>query len=249
MKFGKWLGGGLGWVLGGPLGGVLGFALGSLFDKAELIEENQKDFHGYSKKSSGRHTGQGDFIVSLLVLAAAVMKSDGKTLRSELDYLKQFLVRQFGEQAALQQLQIFKKILEQDIPLEQVCEQIKSHMPSSARLQLIHFLYGISQADGNVSKEEVKIIDRISSLLGIPHVDVESVKATYYRDTKHDYIILETDERASDEEIKKAYRKMAMKYHPDKLAGLGEAVQKAGEEKFRRVQEAYENIKKQRGMV
>lgn len=121
-------------------------------------------------------------------------------------------------------------------------------MPISARLQLLHYLFGISKADGDVSDSEIRVIEQIATYLNISHADSNSIKAMYYRDTQSDYRILEIDAHASDEELKKAYRKMAMKYHPDKVAGMGEAVQKAAEEKFKKVQEAYENIKKRRNI-
>jgi DnaJ like chaperone protein len=69
----------------------------------------------------------------------------------------------------------------------------------------------------------------------------------YFRDVNSDYKILEIEPEATTEEIKKAYRKVAIKFHPDKVASLGEDVQKAAKEKFQKVLEAYENIKKQRG--
>jgi len=102
IKFGKWLGSGLGWAFGGPLGGVLGFALGSLFDASDVKDD------GSTVKHSSTRQGAGDFTVSLLVLSAAVMKSDGKTLKSELDYVKRFLATQFGEEHAQEQLLILK---------------------------------------------------------------------------------------------------------------------------------------------
>ena len=70
----------------------------------------------------------------------------------------------------------------------------------------------------------------------------------YYKDSDSAYAVLEISPDATDEEVKSAYRRMAMKNHPDKVATLGPEVQKAAEEKFRKVQEAYETIKKQRGM-
>lgn len=243
VKFGKWLGGGLGWALGGPLGGILGFALGSAFDAASVtVQTNGKT---YSSRGSAPHVG--DFAASLLVLSAAVMKSDGKTLKSELDYVKRFLSQQFGEQNAQQQIQLLKEILKQEIPLHDVCNQIKHYMPHSERLQIIHYLFGISKADGHVHELELQTIHTIANYLGVSAADFNSLKAMYFRDTNSDYLILETTPSATEEEIKKAYRKMAVKFHPDKVAALGEDVQKAANEKFQKVQAAYENIKKQRG--
>jgi DnaJ like chaperone protein len=241
VKFGKWLGGGLGWAFGGPLGGVLGFALGSMFDAADVTVQTQDG----KPANTGNHVG--DFAVSLLVLSAAVMKSDGKTMKSELDFVKKFLVMHFGEQHATQQIALLKEILTQEIPLRDVCFQIKQYMPHSERLQLIHYLFGISKADGHVHELELQTILNISNYLGVSQADFNSLKAMYFKDTESDYKILEIEKSASDDEIKKAYRKMAVKYHPDKVAALGEEVQKAAKEKFQKVQQAYENIKKQRG--
>jgi DnaJ like chaperone protein len=245
IKFGKWLGGGLGWVLGGgPLGAVLGFALGSMFDAASVTV--QKSGPDNFKQPIAPHAG--DFAVSLLVLSAAVMKSDGRTLKSELDYIKRFLTAQFGEEHAQQQLLLLKEILKQEIPLRDVCIQIKQYMPHSERLQLIHYLFGISKADGHVHELELQTIHSIANYLGISAADFGSLKAMYFRDTNSDYRILELDPDATDDEVKKAYRKMAVKFHPDKVAALGEEVQQAAKQKFQKVLEAYENIKKQRGM-
>lgn len=240
VKFGKWLGGGLGWAIGGPLGAVLGFALGSALDAASVTIKTES-----GKQATASHIG--DFAASLLVLSAAVMKSDGKTLKSELDFVKKFLVNQFGEVNAQQQIAMLQQILKQDIPLHDVCNQIRHFMPHSERLQLIHYLFGIAKADGHVVAAEKDIIATIANYLGVSHADFNSLKAMYFRDTYSDYTILEITTNATDEEVKKAYRKMAVKYHPDKVAALGEDVQKAAKEKFQKVQEAYEAIKKQRG--
>ena len=243
IKFGKWLGGGLGWALGGPLGGVLGFALGSMFDAASVTV--QTGGPSFDPRHTAPHAG--DFAASLLVLSAAVMKSDGKTLKSELDYVKSFLVNQFGERHAQEQILVLKEILKQEIPLQQVCQQIRQYMPHAERLQLVHYLFGISKADGHVHQSELDTISTISNYLGVNPADFNSLKAMYFRDTNSDYRILEIEPSATDEEVKKAYRKMAVKFHPDKVAALGEDVQRAAKEKFQKVQEAFENIKKQRG--
>lgn len=245
IKFGKWIGGGLGAALGGPLGAVLGFALGAALDEADVTVQQQAGGNAYS--SAGSSTASGDFAASLLVLSAAVMKSDGRTMKSELDFVKKFFVAQFGERVASEQVQLLKEILKQEIPLYDVCLQIKHFMPHAQRLQIVHYLFGISQADGHVHPKELDVIHTISNYLGVNINDFNSLKAMYFRDAESDYKILEIESSASVEEIKKAYRKMAVKFHPDKVLDLGEEFQKAAKEKFQKVQEAYENIKKQRG--
>ncbi len=245
-KYAKWLGGGLGWVLGdGPIGALIGFAIGSIFDSAEITTfSTTSDQHPFS---SGP-TQAGDFSTVLLVLSAAVMKSDGAALRSELEYVRRFFENTFGTQVAAQQMLLLREILKKEIPLHEVCEQVRHHMSLPQRLQLLHYLFGISKADGSIHPKEIEMVELIAQYLHIPKPDSDSIKAMYYKDTGSEYKILEVEATATDEEVKKAYRRMAVKYHPDKVTDLGEDVQRAAKEKFQRLQEAYEHIKKERGM-
>ncbi len=239
-KFGKWIGGGLGWAFGGPIGGIIGFTIGSMFDGgSETIKTGTRT--GYSG-----HTTTGGYVMSLLVLVAAVMKADGKILKSELDYVKRFLVQNFGEASAAEAIRMLRDLLQQTIPVNEVCRQIQQNMNYSARLQLLHFLYGIAQADGVVDPREKDLINVIGREMGISGSDLSSIQAMFIPNTESDYKILEIERSATDEEIKKAYRRMAMKYHPDKVVHLGEDFQKAANEKFQKVNQAYENIKKER---
>lgn len=241
-KFGKWIGGGLGWAFGGPIGALLGFALGTVVDKTIEVENDPRQRgKGYSSKP-------GDFGASLLVLVAAVMKADGKVLKVELDYLKRFFYKQFGAERTKQHLLLLRELLKQDIPLEEVCLQIKTYTMYPARLQLLHLLFGVAAADGDVHFKELEVIGKISGLLGIQQKDYVSIKAMFCKEVDGDYKILEIDKNASNEEVKKAYRKMAVKYHPDKVSHMGDEYKAAAKEKFQKVQEAYENIKKARGM-
>jgi DnaJ like chaperone protein len=238
--FGKWIGGGLGFAMGGPIGGLLGFLVGSVIDSTSTQLT-------YTKGSSA--TRQGDFGMSLLVLVAAVMKADGKIVKSELDYVKQFFVRQFGHESAKQATLLLKDILKQDIPVRDVCIQIRNHMDYSSRLQLLHLLFNISVADSAIHPSEVLIIENISSNLGVSSNDFISIKNMFIPETDSAYKILEIEPSATNEEVKKAYRRMAMKYHPDKVSHLGEDIRKSADEKFRKVNEAYNRIKKERNIA
>jgi len=239
-KYGKWIGGGLGWAFGGPIGAVLGFVVGSMFDGGQEAVK-----HGAASGYSGRTT-TGGYVMSLLVLVAAVMKADGKVLKSELDYVKKFMVHNFGEDSAQEAIKMLRDLLQQTIPVNDVCQQIQANMNYSARLQLVHFLFGIAQADGQVDSREEELIKYICEQMGIQNNDYTSIQAMFVPNTDSDYQILEVERTATDEEVKKAYRRMAMKYHPDKVSQLGEDVQNAAKEKFQRLNQAYENIKKER---
>ena len=147
-KFAKWIGGGLGFVFGGPIGGLLGFFLGSVVDSSSVTWEQT------GNRGTVYRTTPGDFGMSLIVLIAAVMKADGKVLKSELDYVKQFFISQFGADTAREALQMLKDLLQKEIPLRDVCMQIRSNMDYSSRLQLIHILYNISAADNRFEPAE-----------------------------------------------------------------------------------------------
>lgn len=240
-KFGKWIGGGLGWAFGGPIGAIVGFVVGSMFDgSSERATTSSKTRRG---------TTPGGYAVSLLVLIAALMKADGKILRSELDYVKKFLAQNFDEDSAREALRMLRDLLNQTIPVNDVCRQIKANMNYSARLQLVHFLFGVAKADGEVHPNEQQLLEVICREMGIDNSDFESIKAMFVPNTDADYQILGIPRTASDDEVKKAYRKMAMKYHPDKVSTLGEDIQKAAKEKFQRVNQAYENIKRERNIA
>lgn len=249
-KYAKWIGAGLGFAFaGGPVGAILGYALGSMFGGGGQ-QGSQTVNEAYKRQYAGQRgqTSPQDFAAVLMVLSAAVMKADGKLLKSELDYIRDFFAKQFGEAVAAEQIGILKELLKKDIPVRQVCLQVKYLMQHPMRLQLLQYLFGIAQADGHVDKSEVELIQRIAGYLGISQKDFESMQAMFYKDVANAYTVLEIDATATESEVKKAYRKMAIKYHPDKVADLGPEHQNAAKEKFIKVQEAYEQIKKERGI-
>ena len=248
MSFGKWIGGALGWAMGGPIGGIIGFAVGAMADDKSFtgVRQGETTQRQTNYNQYRRQTQSGDFASALLVLSAAVMKADNRLLKSELDFIREFYTKQFGSVAAAQHIGVLKELLQKDIPVREVCEQIRYYMEHPMRLQLLYYLFGIAKADGNVDKNEIQIIETIAHYLGLNAKDYESLKAMHYKDTESAYKILEIDSTVADDEVKKAYRKMAMKYHPDKVRGLGEQHEKSANEKFIKVQEAYEQIKKER---
>ena len=242
-KYGKWIGAGLGFVLGGgPIGALLGFFIGAAFDKpstaAPFPDEDPRT----------RPTGRGDFLCSLVVLATALMKADERVLQSELRYVKEFFRNNFGPEGEREALSMIKELLHKDIAVDQVCAQIRFNMSPDALTQLLYFLFGIAKADGTVCEKEVRLLDHIANLLGVSPTTYQSIKAMFYDDLDSAYRILGVTKEATNEEIKKAYRKMAVENHPDKVGYMGEDIRKAAEEKFSKINQAYEQIKKQRGI-
>lgn len=244
MNFSKWIGAALGWSFGGPIGAILGLALGSLVDGMS----NGNGSTVYKDQRLQRaQTQPGDFEVSLLILASIVIKADGKQDPRELDFVRNQFVNMYGKERANHAFKLFKEISKQEnISTRQVCLQIRQMMQHASRLQLIHFLFGIAKADGLVTEKEEHQIHTIAGYLGISHNDYESIKAMFYNSSDSAYKILEIDKTATNDEIKKAYRTMAKKYHPDKVIHLGEEHQKGAEEKFKQVQAAYDQLQKER---
>lgn len=234
---------GLGWSFGGPLGGIIGYAIGSLFssNKPRIIREEVTGTFGNTEEKR-------DFNVTLLVLSAAVMKADGNVRKSELDYVKRFFLQNFGQERAENYIKMLREILDKEYNIYEVSQQVGRYMDYSSRLQLLHYLFGIANSDGRISQEELGVINTISDYMGITNSDFQSVKAMFIKETDSAYKILGVDANASDEEVKRAYREMAKKNHPDLVSNLGDEVRQAAEKKFQEINAAYEAIKKQRGM-
>ena len=234
--YAKWVGGGLGWVFGGPIGAILGVALGSVFDGMN------------SGKYSYQGTQRGDFAMSLLVLSAAVMKADQKVVKSELDFVRNFFVLQFGAEEGARLIKMLQEILKQDINVQEVSVQVGQFTDYPVKLQLVNYLFGIAASDGLYHPDEVDMISTVAGFMGVSSADFTSIKAMFVKSTGWAYDVLEISSNATDDEVKKAYRDMAKKHHPDKVAHLGDDIKKSATEKFQKVSAAYEEIKKQRGI-
>jgi len=274
MASAKWIGGLLGWVVWGPIGALVGYLLGKAVDtyidaSRQLPggdstyqggSQGQGQWQGRRQSTGGGYTGgtqsrrytadeqRNSFFVSLLVLSSAVIKADGKTLQAEVDCVRNFFRSNFGEQAAQQAIQILQKLDSQQVNVYTVGDQIAANMNYSQRMQLFQYLVQIALADGEFAKAEKSVLECIGSVIKLSDTDVSSLIAMYYKEEQSAYKVLEISPNATDDEVRAAYRRMAMKNHPDRVSTLGPDVQKAATERFRQISEAYETIKKQRGM-
>ena len=106
----------------------------------------------------------------------------------------------------------------------------------------------IAQSDGNVCKEEIEALKEVATAMGMSAQEVESMLNLGGNTLQEAYKVLEIEPTATDDEVKAAYRKLALKHHPDRVATLGEDVKKAAEEKFQQINNAKEMIYKARGM-
>ena len=282
MAIGKWIGGILGFITtGSPLGALAGYVLGSWFDAALLSfadgndgphtfdETQRQSSSGYSRTSSGGYTRQqqyegerNSFMFSLLVLASYIIKADGKVMHSEMEYVRNMLRMNFGNQAVVEGDDILKKLFERQKQMDaqragsyketvyQSCRQIYANMGYEQRLQLLAFLCEIARADGNVPKSEIEALKWIASSLGLSAKEVDSMLNldSGANNLEAAYKVLEISPDATDDEVRKAYRKLALKHHPDKVATLGEDVRKAAEKKLQEINAAKDLIYKSRGL-
>ena len=255
MGFGKWIGGIVGFMAAGPLGALAGYALGKLF------EDNGNNYdNGQSTYADPVYGQRNSFLFSLLVMASYIIKADGKVMHSEMEFVRQFLRVNFGEAAVSEGNQILLNLFEQRKRMEakdpsafknaiyECGEQIKVSMNYEQRLQLLGFLAKIAQSDGNVCNEEVEALKEIAFYIGLSAQEVDSMLNLGGKTLAEAYKVLEINEDATDEEVKKAFRKLALKHHPDKVASLGEDIKKAAEEKFQQINNAKEMIFKARGI-
>lgn len=262
MGIGKWIGGMIGWFAAGPLGALAGFALGSLFDTDNMLEEPEQGWNKTQRKTTDPYnTGERNgFLFSMLVMASYIIKADGKIMHSEMEFVRQFLRSNFGEGAMQQGDQILKNLFEQRKQMEarnpmafkttihDCGEQIARNMSYEQRLQLLSFLAALAKADGTLRDVEVEALREVAQCMHMSVQEVDSMLNLGGNTLDQAYKVLEIEPTATDEEVRKAYRAMALKHHPDKVATLGEDVKKAAEEKFQAINAAKEMIFKARGM-
>ncbi len=262
MAAGKWIGSFLGWMAGGPLGALAGLVIGAMFDYG-MDSVNTPDTGGGatggSPYGSGRvYEGQrNSFLFAMLVLVSYVIKADGRVMHSEMEFVRRFLRSNFGEGALRQGEEILGKLFEEHKRVGNVafrntvadcCAQMYANMDYAQRLQLLNLLVLLAKADGNVVGEEVEAIRECAAWLRMASSDVDSMLNLGGDSLEAAYKVLGVPPTATDDEVRKAYRKLALEHHPDRVAALGEDIRKAAEKKFQEINEAKERIYKARGM-
>ena len=240
----RWLLAVIGYFLYRFPGAIVGFIIGSLLDNLSVKGKTFQTSFG----SGPQQVTPADFELHLLSLASLVIKADGQVSQTELDYVRQYFVQAYGRERANATFRIFNEVIKKrEISAQNIGQLLRQRTRYETRLQILHFLFSIANADGSVSTAEANEINRISGFLGIFARDFESIKAMFFKNPDSAYKILEIERTATVSEIKSAYRTMAKKYHPDKLQHMDEAYQKGAQEKFTKVQEAYEQLQKERG--
>lgn len=251
----RYIGAVIGWFLGrGFFGALIGYAAGYVADSfmggsSKKGATSRRSFKDVFESATQQTVSPGDFEVNLLSLASIVIKADGKISQTELDYARQYFVRAYGKERANATFRTFNDVIKnREISAARICAYLSSRTRYEVRLQILHFLFGIAQSDGHISEPEVNVLGQIAGYFRLNRQDFESIKNMFVKKADSAYKILEIEKNASNDEVKKAFRTMAKKYHPDKLMDMDDAYRKGAEEKFRNVQEAYEAIQKERGI-
>lgn len=260
MGVGKWIGGVMGFMALGPLGALAGYAIGSLFDTASEAEKASADggerFEGQQESAGQRNS----FLFSLLVMASYIIRADGKIMHSEMEFVRNFLRSHFGEQAVTEGQQILLNLFEERKRMEQrdpmafrntirdCGAQMSVHLSCEERLQLLDFLVMIAKSDGNVCTAEMEALKEVAVALRLSAQEVDSMLNLTGDSLEEAYKVLEVAPTATDDEVRAAYRRLALKHHPDKVAALGEDIRKAAEVKFQQINAAKERIYKARGI-
>ena len=263
-------------MAGGPLGALAGYLLGSLFESGLDSVNNPgnagtfsfgtdrgagfRDYEQAYRQAYQQRQAQGDrnsFLFSLLVLASYIIKADGKAMHSEMETVRQMLRQNFGNEAVTQGNDILARLFEEQkrqgwsqfkLTVSDCCRQMQRQMDYSQRLQLLNFLVMIAQADGHVDSTEVTALQECASWMGLSASEVDSMLNLGRDDLESAYKVLGVSPNATDDEVKSAYRRLALEHHPDKVAALGEDVRKAAEKKFQEINAAKERIWKARGL-
>lgn len=231
-KYEKWLGAGLGFVVGGPMGSMIGYAAG---------EQIGKPAKKYSKTAN-----TSEFETNLILLASALIQSDGRVTREELDFVRTFFTDHFDPAHIEEKMAILHHCLERRYDTRKACDDLRISSSPSTRIQIIHFLFDIAIADADLSQQERNTIFTIAGWLNINDIEFNRIRQSYIAEVKR-YNIFGLVHTASYEEIKAAYRKMVLEYHPDRNSHLSPAEQKAAADKFRKIQEAFDQIRAERG--
>ena len=264
MGIGKWIGGVLGFMAFGPLGALAGIILGPFFEEgANMTGQSFGGGTNYDDEHTRRDPYAGErnsFLFSMLVMASYIIRADGKIMHSEMEYVRQFLRRNFGEIAVSQGEEILLKLFDQAKRMDQENNmgfkntirecgtQIAYNLSYEERLQLLAFLAEIAKSDGNVCAAEINALKEVAMAMGMSDREVESMLNLKGSSLDDAYKVLEIEPTATDEEVRAAYRRMAVKHHPDKVASLGEDIRKAANEKFQKINEAKERIYQSRGL-
>jgi DnaJ like chaperone protein len=253
--WGKAIGAGLGFMLGGPIGAILGGVLGHTYDvesggSRKYFENKDHSWPELEQEFDRQYL----FYVSLASLAAKMAKADGVITSDEIRAFDSFLVNELGLsiEERKQVAAFFNEAKNSSADAVAIARQFRSLIGNQRDVLgiMIQLLFKIALADGKIHSNEEQFIHSVASVFGIAANEFEQIKAMFYQSSDHAYKILGVAKTASNEEVKKTYRKLVQEFHPDKLQakGVPEDFMKLAHEKMAEINKAYTDIRKERGI-
>jgi DnaJ like chaperone protein len=234
-RYEKWLGAGLGFVVtGNPVGAYMGYVAGSALES--------------DSKTSNKGLSITEFETNILVLAAEVIKADGKASAVELDFVRTFFDTHFDTAHRVERSKVLYHCIQRGYDPRKACQDLRTTASTSTRRQLLQFLFELAAADTISSDKEISLLFKIAGWLNINDVEFKKIRKEINTVNKIDYTLLQVQPNASWDEIKAAYRRLVLEFHPDKNAQLSKAAQEEMAHKFMQLQAAFDRIKQERGM-
>jgi len=234
--WGSLIGGMIGLSLGGPFGMLLGSLIGGKISRAK----SRAGFGAFAQP-------QQIFALSLIVLSAKLSKADGQVSKEELVAVKDKL--RIPDNELDQVGKIFNKAKEESTGYEQYAQQIAQIYKGNINVleEVINILFYIAEADGNVSEDELKMIQHIAQIFNLTEIQFKSIKESRKSSDKlNPYIVLESNPDDKIEIIRKRYLKLSKEHHPDLLMskGVPQEVIDESKAKMRAINSAWDQIQK-----
>ena len=239
--------------IAGPFGTLFGGLIGHLFDRAS----EERRFLGAASRSRIPHgdpvsSAQVNFLTCLIGLSISVADADGNVRASHIDAMREFFRRNFSFPAVDQD--VIQRLIDEmyrnrtRIDIQGLCAYYAAVSTFEGRVLLLRLLFQIARADARgISGTEEVLIRRITALLGLGEQIYHQVRAEFLQEAGRAWKILGLSPEADVEKIKSTYRRLSLQNHPDKVANLGPEFVRVAEEKFKAIQEAYEEIRRERG--
>ena len=197
------------------------------------------------RKSPQQKANDDEIQNAILVLAAEVIRRDRNYTSDTEKFIRDFYARQFGRSGIAQRISVVKDHLDTGTePYVRIaCKELKMLTTNDSRINIVHFLFGVAAADDFVNVKETRCIHRLATYLGVSDKDFKEIRQNFLNEN-NPYKLLGIDEDATDVQVRLAYRRMVLKYHPDKRTE--DVNEQDANIKFREIQRAFETIKKQR---
>jgi DnaJ like chaperone protein len=235
----------LGFLFYSGLAGIL-LLIGAFWAFTYYVRRRVSTYEASQSESHNR------FVILLVNILVKIAQADGHFTRAELNAILNFFQYnlRYNQDQMYWVKQLVKEARENPTDLRQLLEEFRTSFAYEPRLILLELIYQIIYTKQPPPEDELRQARAIAGLLQISVYDQRTIEAKYmYRQRQEAassgqmeeqyYAVLGLEIGADFAEIKKAYRKLSMQYHPDKVGHLGEEFKKIAEEKMKEINVAY----------